>query len=299
MKRLVLLLVVFAFSLAMVGSAQAATSVTGLFQPAPTQTLLSDNSAEILINVDGSVSAAGTPTVTVGDILVAMVGINTIEGTTIGSGTTYNEVTAILALKIATASDVDLGPAGADDSFGTQNIDLWQFTATPVTAADTGSFDWSVYGYANDGTLVALVFEDGAQNYTRDGTVAAGQASATDGTLVLDVGLIGANSDFVSVIAPLDLGAFLTVPFATAIDNTNIAMDLTITGQNWVGLNFNNNITAGNGGFSSPTSTSGFPVFDNLDFTVTAEKLPEPASMLLVGSGFIGLAAVARRRFKK
>lgn len=289
------------------GGAFAAASVVPLIGPGPT--LFSDNSAELFINVDGSVGGNGAPTVTLGDIFITIFGINTIGPTTIGSGTIYNEVTAISANKVVTASDIDLGPAGSDDSFGAQNIDLWQFSFSALDAGDAAFFNWATgsilggaftfntgAGVSNDGQLFGLIFEDGAQDYTRDGTIQAGLNSATNGTEVLRIGVIGANGDFVSAIAPVNLGDFASVPPATAIDNSNISFDGTIVYQNWAGLLFGPNITGGNGGLSSPSTSSGYPVFDNLDYTLSAERVPEPGSMALVGLALAGLGWGARRR---
>lgn len=313
MKRIIPSLVLAAVGLG-AGSAYAAP-VAGLFAPFPDPTLISDNSAEFLINVDGSTSIGGTPTVTPGDILVAIAGFNTIEGTTIGSGTGFSELTAITASKIATASDIDFGPVGPDDSIGSQSIDLWQFTFAALSAADTTYFDWSTgqinldgtgvadftftsaLGASNNGLNFALLFEDPANNYTRAGTIQTGLISATDGTARWLLNLDPTNSDFFSAIAPLDTAAFGSIPAATAIDNSNLALDATIAVQNWGSLVVDPNLTGGNGGLSSPTAGSGFPIFDNLDLTVTT--VPEPGTLTLFSLGLLGAGSFVRRRSTK
>lgn len=271
--------------------ASAATPVASLFNQAGTPTLVSDNSASLLINVDGSTDGGGGATVTPGDILVNIVGLNSIVATTIGSGTVYNELTAISAVKIATEQDVDLGPAGPDDSFGSQNIDLWEFTNIPLDAGDSAYFDWAtgeididangtpeytftpVVGASNDGKVIAALFEDGLQNYNRDTSIQAGLFSVTDGEQRLVVGLDAANNDFLSVRAPKSIAQFLTVPVKTAIDNSNIALDATILAQSWPGIAFEDNFTGGNGGYSSAAGVSGgWPIFGNLDFTFTTKR---------------------------
>jgi len=302
---------------------EAALSVGGLIQSGVPNTLLSDNSAEFLINVDGSTAVNPntgvlSPTVTPGDILVAVLGINTIEpdgggSTTIGNGTAFNEITAIVASKIATEGDALLGPPGPDDSFGGQAIDLWQFTSVPLSAGDAIYVDWSTGdinvdgvgpaeftfttggGVANDDLQIALVFEDGLQDYDRDSTLQAGLTSASNGTLRLVGELNPANGDFFSVIAPKYILDFGSVPSSTAIDQTNIALDFTLVQQ--FGWNLGPDITGGNGGFSSPSAGSGWPIFDNLDFTVTPlSVIPEPGTIILMGLGLVGLAGIARKR---
>ena len=133
----------------------------------------------------------------------------------------------------------------------------------------------------------------------RDSTIAAGIASATDGALRAAISVVPANGDYLTAQGPLDVADFATIPAATSIENSSIGLDGTITYQNWPGLTLFTNITGGNGGFSTPTANSQFPVFDNLDFTVTASQIPEPGTILLLGSGLFGLAVFGRRKFFK
>ena len=192
----------------------SALSLGGLIDTSGGATLLSDNSAEFLINVDGSVGATGAPTVTTGDILVTMVGINSIEtsgSTTIGSGTAYSELTAVTAIKIASESALFTN---------TQGVDLSYYTAAPLGAGDTAYLDWSTgsilggaytfntggAGLTNDGKTFGLVFEDSSNDYTRNQDIQTGLDSATNGLLRLALGLDSAEGDYLNVIAPLDLG---------------------------------------------------------------------------------------------
>ncbi len=299
MKGILCLLAAMVMSLGLFTSANA-TSVGGLIWPDGTATLLSDNSADFIIDGDGDPTTVG-----VGDILVTIVGINTIEGTsnqTIGAGTTYNELTAITAVKISSMDGTFTNPQG---------LTMAQYYAQPLTGADTAYFDWAtgtVYGgltftsqtgLTNDGIQFGLLYEDSANNYTRDGSVQTGLTYATDGTYRLTLGLDAAAGDYLTVFAPVNLvqlAAFAAGNPSTAIDLSNISLNGSIIGQNWGSLSFFTDFTGGNGGFSTPTPSSSWPIFDNLDFTVRAVQIPEPGSFLLMGLGLLAAGLFSRKR---
>ncbi|WP_367154416.1 hypothetical protein [Methylomonas sp. HYX-M1] len=274
--------------------------------------LLSDNSAEYLINVDDSVNAAGGATLTKGDILFAIVGFNSIGGTNIGSGTSINELTAFAAVKVMDGRDVDLGPLGPDDQDGPQNVDLWQYRLGALEANDRAYFDWSTgnilggmytfdaakLGAQNDGIFVGALYEDSANDYGRDGFVQDGINSATNGELRLTLGLSGPN-DYFSSIAPLNVDEFLSVAYATAITNTNLGFQVTVLNATFPGLDIGKFVTGGNGGLSRPSGDSEFPIFDNLDWTIIASQpnppLPEPTSLALLVIGVLSMAVYSRQ----
>lgn len=277
-----------------------ALSVEGLVWPDGTATLFSDNSADFIIDGDGDPTTVG-----VGDILVTIVGINTIEGTstqTIGAGTSYNELTAITAVKISSVSGSFVNPQG---------LTMAQYYGVPLTAGDTAVFDWATgtiaggltfttqAGLVNDGIQFGLLYEDAAQNYTRGSDVQSGLTFATDGTYRLTLGLDAGNGDYLTVLAPVSLlqvAAFAAANPSTAIDLSNISLNGSIIGQDWGSLMFFMDFTGGNGGFSTPTPGSGWPIFDNLDFTVRAQQIPEPGSFLLMGIGLLAAGLVSRMR---
>lgn len=280
--------------------AQAA-GLTSLFN-SPGSTLLSDNSAELLINVDGSVDGNGIGTITSGDIFVTILGIGDIGGTQIGGVTAYNELTAISALKISGAPSSTFTNA--------QGATVGVFAAEALSAADSAYFNWatgsilggtfsftSALGAVNNGTTFGLVFEDSANDYSRNsGTIQQNITSATGGTAVLKLGIDITKGDAVQVIAPTNLASFGVLPPNTQVASSSIFIDGTVLAENWLGLDFSDNFTAGNGGFASPEASSAWPIYDNLDFTVTANRLPEPGTLALAGLGLLGLSAGRRRK---
>ena len=276
MKRLCFSFVLLCVPLLAASRVLAASPVAPLFSSG-VATLLSDNSAEFHINRDAD------PNVTVGDILFTIVGISSISGVNIGSGTAYDEVTALSAVRIVS------GPTNPHINF--QGITVATYIGMPLDAADAAYFNWATgqidllgdggapdltfpvfSGLTNDGKLFGIVLEDAGQNFDRDSTLQTGIGTATDGSLrlVVNVDPTVDSLDTIAVQAPVSVAAISILPPVTFIQATSIFIDATIAQQSWPGLNFNADFDGGNSGLSTSTASSQWPIFDNLDFTVTA-----------------------------
>jgi hypothetical protein len=300
------------------GAAHAGTAVQTLFATDLTGTLISDNSAETFIDVNGN------DTVDTGDIIFGIVGFNTVSSSTtggtdvaIGQGSTYNELTAIEASVIL--------DDGANISNNAQGVQLADYYAGGLTATEAPYFDWSTgeisfsgcldtgctpdatfttaLGATNDGESFLLLFEDAANDYTRvgDGTLQSTLDSATGGTERLLLSIDPANSDYLVVRAPTTpstLPGLLPNP-DTSIAQTSISADTTAAAQNFPGLLLADNVTAGTGGFATPSTDSPYLVNDNLDMTIYAQTIPEPGSIALLAAGLIGSGFASRRRARK
>lgn len=306
MKRTILAAALLAAS-GLGATAAHATAVSGLFNTSG-NTLLSDNSAEYWIDRDES------GTISVDDILFGILDIGDIQGTQIGGVTSYNELTIIQANKISSAGVTFLSGQG---------VEIGNFSAVALGAGDSNYFDWSLgtidldgdpltlddrftfstaFGATNDGKTLALVFEDTANNATRETDIQTAMTAHSDGDerLLVTIDTAVDSGDRITVFAPVNpilAAATVGVP-NTSYEGSSFFLDGTIAQQDWPGLFFNAEITAGTGGFATPSTGSAWPIYDNIDFTVTATRVPEPASLALLGLGLCGLG-LTRRRTKR
>jgi hypothetical protein len=290
------------FAVAGLGFGSSAhANLVSLFNNAPANTLLSDNSAEAWIDVDLD------GTVSVDDILFGILSIGDIQGTQIGGITTYNELTIIQANRISALNATVMN---------SQGVLMGIYDAEAVGPGDTAYFDWATgsilgvvytfntaFGATNDDKTLAIVFEDSANNATRETDIQTGLSVHTDGDerLLVTLDTSVDPTDTINVIAPVNpLAAIGIVGTAnTSYALSSFFLDGTIAQQDWPGLYFFQDITAGTGGFATPSTTSSWPIFDNIDFTVTAARVPEPGSLALLSIGLLGIGGVACRRSTK
>jgi hypothetical protein len=285
------------------GAAHALPAFSSALVPGPNT--ISDDSGEIFVDRDGS------GTVSAGDRFIGIIGVTSLQPSTLIPGTDVNELTGLFTFEVlsvgATAPCAGVGlPSGcADFTFG---VPTGGFNAALNDPLIPG-IDWGPPGGPDDpaaftgpsGALdpntVFIAFEDETPDFNlAQTTIQDVIDTAVDGDIVAALGLEG--GDVIGAFAPVAPGEIVGAPPGQGIGNISFVLSISDT---TLPLDPTQPVT-GTGNISAPFPTNPFLIRDDVTINVIAQQqppIPEPGTLSLLGMG-IGLLAfgAAVRRYR-
>jgi len=161
-------------------------------------------------------------------------------------------------------------------------------------------------GFGNTGGAMVAFFEDATTDYTRTGTIAAGEASATGGNPYWLFGLSDTD-DFWNAetdIIDISLASLFPPPTTFGFFEAGLSLLDNPFGRNLIDVAcadssgggvpvLTSNAICGRGGLFA-AGTGDFDSWNNVDFTIHA--VPEPTTLGLFGLGLFGIGLLGRRR---